>query len=230
MTEKIASTFPAALQMMPGEYFAYAALTLFIGNTLLFLVVQICGKKDNSWIDVMWSLSFCFPQITIWILRLVNGYGLNLRMIIITALAIVWALRLSLHIGIRHTSEDYRYKEMRENWTAEGCYYLKAFGYVYMLQGLFSVINASSLYYVNLWSIKEDNTLFVTDYIGIAIWVIGFIIEWLSDQQLTWHLARKKQPGEGKFIKTGLWRYSRHPNYFGEVVMWYGIALIACSM
>ena len=43
-------------------------------------------------------------------------------------------------------------------------------------------------------------------------------------------MAKKRQPGEGKFIKTGLWRYSRHPNYFGETVMWYGIALIACSM
>ena len=111
-----------------------------------------------------------------------NDYGLNLRMIITTAICTIWALRLSIHIGVRHKSEDYRYKEMREGWEAGGCYYLKAFGYVYMMQGLFSIFNASSLYFINLWSIGGDDNLYWTDFVGIAIWFIGFVIEVASDQ------------------------------------------------
>lgn len=182
----------------------------------------------------MWSLSFIFPQVTIIIIRAVRAQGVNARMILADVICLVWALRLSLHIWIRHKSEDYRYKEMREGWESKGCqpfgYHIRAYCYVYLMQGFFSVINASSLYFINLWSKGSDNALQVTDYVGAAIWLIGFVIEWLSDHQLTVHLARKKKPGEGKFIKTGLWRYSRHPNYFGEAVMWYGVALIACSM
>lgn len=123
---------------------------------------------------------------------------------------------------------------MREGWEAGGCqpvqYYIKAYGYVFLMQGIFSLINASSLYYINIWSIKDDNTLFWTDYAGAAVWLLGFMIEVCSDRQLTVHLAKPRVPGQGKFIKTGLWRYSRHPNYFGEAVMWYGIAIMACSV
>lgn len=68
-----------------------------------------------------------------------------------------------------------------------------------------------------------------TDILGLTIWVLGFAIEVFSDAQLASHLARPK-PGTGKFIKSGLWRYSRHPNYFGECVMWWGLWIIACGV
>ena len=74
-----------------------------------------------------------------------------------------------------------------------------------------------------------DNTFTVFDIIGAVVWASGFAIEVLSDYQLASHLANPK-PGTGKFIKSGLWRYSRHPNYFGEAVMWWGIFLIAVNM
>ena len=108
-------------------------------------------------------------------------------MIIATALTCIWAARLSFHIWYRHKSEDYRYKEMREGWEEKGGgpgsfgYYIRAYGFVYLMQGIFSLINASSLYFINLWSIGGDNDLYPTDYIGIALWVLGFAIEVLSD-------------------------------------------------
>ena len=67
------------------------------------------------------------------------------------------------------------------------------------------------------------------DFLGIAVWLIGFLFEWIGDEQLKIHLA-DKSPGKEKFIKWGLWRYTRHPNYFGEAIAWWGIYLIACSV
>jgi len=68
-----------------------------------------------------------------------------------------------------------------------------------------------------------------TDIVGTLVWIAGFLIELNADSQLKNHLAFP-QPGTGKFIKSGLWRYSRHPNYFGEAVLWWGIFIIACGM
>lgn len=67
------------------------------------------------------------------------------------------------------------------------------------------------------------------DFIGISVWLFGFIFEWVGDDQLRRHLA-DKTPGKEKFIKWGLWKYTRHPNYFGESVLWWGIYLITCSV
>ena len=73
------------------------------------------------------------------------------------------------------------------------------------------------------------NEIFITDIVGLAVWVAGFLIEIMADKQLSDHLANPA-PGTGKFIKSGLWRYSRHPNYFGEAVMWWGLWIIACGL
>jgi steroid 5-alpha reductase family enzyme len=97
------------------------------------------------------------------------------------------------------------------------------------LQGILSIVNNSALLFINIFSDSSDSNLYALDYIGLAIFVMGFAIEVISDFQLASHLANPK-PGTGKFIKSGLWRYSRHPNYFGEALIWWGIWLIACSV
>ena len=103
-------------------------------------------------------------------------------MIIVSALVLVWAVRLAIHIGMRKNGqEDYRYKKWREDWQAEGqCnYYLKAFFIVYMLQSVFSIIVNSSALFVNIFSI--DNDIEWTDYLGIIVWLAGFLIEVIAD-------------------------------------------------
>merc|ERR1712086_601745 len=124
------------------EFILAPLVTVFAGNMLLGVIVQICGKKDNSWIDSWWSISFLLPNIAVLILRAVKGtdeYAITPRMWLITACVLVWSLRLSIYIFIRHKSEDWRYKQMREAWTAQGqcVYYAKAFGSIYFGQGLF---------------------------------------------------------------------------------------------
>lgn len=148
-------------------------------------------------------------------------------MILNAVLVSIWAFRLAYHIGVRHTKEDYRYQDMRNKWTKEGNYYLKAFVYVFMLQALFSVIsNAASLYTTIFTS---NNNLDWTAYVGAAIWLFGFVFECVGDAQLKAHLADKTE-GKKKFITWGLWRYTRHPNYWGECLLWWGIWVIACGI
>jgi len=96
-----------------------------------------------------------------------------------------------------------------------------------MMQGLFSVIINIPAQYITIYTSSSD--LLWTDYAGVAVWLIGLLIEMIADMQLTRHIA-DKTPGKGKFIRWGLWRYSRHPNYFGEAMLWWGVWLMCCSL
>lgn len=243
---------------MPYGFFVWPLVALFGGNILLGVWVQLFGKKDNSWIDAWWSMSFLVTNIVVLILRATHGvelpgegnmYAITPRMWLITSCVACWALRLSTYIWWRHKREDYRYKDMRERWSEQGTcvYYTKAFTFIYIGQGLFSFINNGSVLFVNIFSSGADlvvdyrgdsavpkivpfnHSLTWLDYVGAFVWLSGFLIEVMSDRQLANHLANPK-PGTGKFIKSGLWRYSRHPNYFGEAVMWWGLFLIALNL
>lgn len=143
---------------LPSEVFLWPLLSIFGCNILLGIIVQIFGKKDNSWIDAWWSLSFLIPNVVVLVIRASQPYPynrINLRMWLITACVAIWALRLSSYIFKRHKREDYRYKEMRERWTEQGTavYYLKAFGFIYIGQGIFSFINNAGPLFVNIWSV-----------------------------------------------------------------------------
>lgn len=181
--------------MLPNDFIIWPLVTIFAGNLLLGIIVQICGKKDNSWIDAWWSMSFLLPNIVVLIVRASYGYYVSLRMILITTCVGLWALRLSIYIFIRHKREDYRYKDMRERWTEQGTcvYYAKAFGFIYFGQGFFSLINNAGVLFVNIWSVgfvanmeklrvEPDMRLTVFDYIGAGIWLMGFLIEVMSDR------------------------------------------------
>jgi len=150
------------------------------------------------------------------------------RVILNVVLIGVWALRLGLHIGLRHKGEDFRYVEMRSNWMKHGiaAYYILAFTNVFMLQGFFSLVVNSASLYSTIYT--GSNSLLWPDYLGLAIWVVGFTVEVVGDEQLKWHI-KDQTPGKKKFITWGLWRYTRHPNYFGEAVLWWGIWIIACG-
>lgn len=208
-------------------YFYVPVLVVIIGNILLFLFCQI--KEDNSYIDTFWGISFITPMISLAIILSVNGKEIHPRQIVVFFLNLIWAMRLAIHIASRHNGEDFRYAEFRRDWMEGGLfsYYIQAFFKVFMLQAVFSIlINAASLY-VCIYT--ATNRLIWLDFIGVAVWLFGFVFEVVGDEQLKTHLA-DKSPNKEKFIKWGLWRYTRHPNYFGEAVLWYGIWLIACSL
>ena len=202
-----------------------------MGNFFFFLFCQY--KKDNSYIDVFWSLTFVWPALALLGLRLFNenDEDPDARCYLTFGLVLIWALRLSIHIGVRHRGEDFRYQDMRKRWNEVGGYwgYLwRAFLYIFMGQGVFSVITNAAALYVYIYS-NSGTKLIWSDFVGAAVWLFGLAFEWVGDNQLKNHLA-DKTPGKKKFIQHGLWRYTRHPNYFGECVLWWGIWLIACSV
>ena len=99
---------------------------------------------------------------------------------------------------------------------------------MFVIQFIASILTNSSALFVNIYS-EGDYSFFFTDALGLIVWFIGFYIEVDSDSRLKSHLANPK-PGAGKFCREGWWKYSRHPNYFGECVMWWGIYIIACGV
>ena len=205
-------------------------LIILTTNTLFFFFCQY--KKDNGWVDVLWGITFIIPLAALLAFRSsMEGYQPDLRCWLVVALVTIWAVRLSTHICLRHKGEeDFRYQNFRREWTQAGGqvgYYWRAFLYVFMLQGAFSLIVNSAALYVVIYSKGEQLTLI--DLVGCCVWAIGFLIEWIADEQLKQHMADKSK-GKSKFIKWGLWRYSRHPNYFGEALLWWGIYLLAIQV
>jgi steroid 5-alpha reductase family enzyme len=185
--------------------------------------------KDNSWIDTFWGLTFIEPVVALIIMKAARGEVIPARTWLILGMVLCWGLRLALYIGLRHKVEDFRYQDMRKRWMEGGycAYVTKAFFYIFMAQGIYSMIcNAACLYVVIA---GPDEALQWNDYVGLGVFLFGFICEVWGDMSLRAHLA-DQTPGKGKFCKRGLWRYSRHPNYFGEAVLWWGPYIVACSV
>ena len=194
----------------------------FIEPAILVLVYMTFGYilslilKDNSIADVMWGLGF----ILIAYFTLIRTDLYTTGQILVTGLVTIWGVRLSLHIWARKRGEDPRYKKWRKEWKF---FKIRSFLQVWMLQGLFMLLIATSIIFVNTSTI-EITEIFM--YSGALVWLIGFLFEAIGDAQLKEFLARKRRK---KLMTEGLWKYTRHPNYFGEAVQWWGIFIIAAS-
>lgn len=186
--------------------------------TFVFFLAQL--KRDNSIVDIAWGLGF----IIIALFTFFTFGSFLERQVLITLLTVLWGLRLSIYILIRNKGrgEDYRYKEMRKSWGASAS--LQAFFKVFMLQGLLMTVIAFPIITVN-YSYALELTIF--DYFGLGLWCFGFVMESIADYQK--HVFKSAPANKGKVLTTGLWEYSRHPNYFGESMMWWGMYFIAVS-
>ena len=189
---------------------------VFIYMTLFFIVAQIV--KNNSIVDMGWGLGF----VVIAVYTLVISGNYNSRAIIVTVLVSIWGLRLFYHILKRNLGkpEDFRYVAMRKSW---GKWVIpKSFLRVFMLQGALMLVIA---YPIIMNNTTDNGSLTILEIIGLAIWIVGFIFEALGDKQLRDFISDKKN--KGHIMKDGLWKYTRHPNYFGEATMWWGIFIIS---
>ncbi len=197
---------------------ATIALVVFFYMTLIFIFALI--RKDNSIVDFFWGLGF----IVVTLYSLWENPVLDFRKFIVSLLVIIWGLRLSLHIYLRNKDkpEDFRYANWRKKWKY---FELRSFFQIFMLQGLLMLIISSPVVYINFYSAGTPG---IWDSLGLITFGLGFLMEAIADYQLT--VFRKDPHHKEKIITSGLWRYSRHPNYFGEALVWWGLSFYALSL
>jgi steroid 5-alpha reductase family enzyme len=201
---------------------------IFIISGLLVSIYVLSGwllsllLKNASIMDVMWGSGFV---ILVWFYFFNTPDGLVSRKVLISSLITIWGLRLSIYIFVRNRGkgEDYRYKNWRIH-NGKKWWWLSFFK-VFLLQGILLWIISMPL--LGSQIAGKNHPIWLIDLIGTFIWIIGFLFESIGDYQL---LAFKSIPSnKGKTFDDGLWKYSRHPNYFGEALQWWGFYLIAAA-
>jgi steroid 5-alpha reductase family enzyme len=206
--------------------FLLAASILAMYTTVMFAIAII--KRDNSIADIAYGLGFMLVAVCLYTNQDITP---SIRSGLVTLFISLWALRLAYRIGRKNWGkpEDFRYAAWRVEWSKKGQVYLllRSFLQVFVLQGLIIFIVVLPGILANT---PQTDTLKWYNLVGAGIWVFGFIFESVGDAQLDRFLKLKKA-GKVKtnIMKTGLWKYTRHPNYFGESMQWWGLALI-CLM
>lgn len=207
------------------QLFIYSGLIIFAYFLVFFVMAQI--KKNNSIVDIGWGLGFVIVAVATFLISYLESNQLNWPSLVVTVLTAIWGLRLFFYISIRNWNkpEDYRYVNFRKQWGTKFVA-LKAFLQVFMLQGIFMFIISTSIILTNVYPKPTlDTSSTVLIILGILVWVVGFIFEAVGDAQLK---TFKKDPmNKGKIMSSGLWKYTRHPNYFGEALMWWGIFFVS---
>ena len=146
--------------------------------------------------------------------------------VLVTALVIIWGMRLSFYISRRidrSPSEDARYAAMRKTWRSNVA--VNAYLRIFVTQTLLALIVSGSVIFSNLAPAADIGVFAIT---GAVVWFIGFLFESIGDAQLRRHLANPSN--KGKLMTSGLWHYTRHPNYFGEALQWWGVFVVALSV
>jgi steroid 5-alpha reductase family enzyme len=199
-----------------SQVFLTAACVLVIYMLCIFLLAL--RLKDNSIVDIAYGLAF----ITAASAAAFAEEASHPRFILLYTMVILWGLRLAVHLLFRKRGhgEDFRYRKWREEWGSS--FLIRSFFQIYILQGIVVLIVASPVLHT---AARPGAPLGALDLAGVCIWTAGFLFEAVGDWQL---LRFKRDPlNKGKIITTGLWRYTRHPNYFGECSLWWGVYLVA---
>lgn len=205
-----------------GNLICIALVSLLACCTIMFLV-WIWAKKINnaSLVDVFWALNF--PVITIITFLLAEG-DLTRKMLI-CSIFLIAELRLGLHLWQRVFShlgeEEGRYQELRSSW---GKHADRNFLIFFQFQAISNVILAVPFFIITANVSPQISTL---EYVGCALWLVAFVGELIADRQLA---SFKKDPkNKGKVCESGLWYYSRHPNYFFEWLIWVAYFIFALA-
>ena len=199
---------------------AVELVAVLVFMAIAFAIGERIKRYDVA--DIAWGLVFIVIAVT----GSIVGAGDGGRQLLVNTLVIIWGLRLAGHIFTRFRrkhEEDRRYTEMRSSFSAHpiALPYLR----IFLTQGLLALIVTLPVTVVNSTSLAGFDHLIG---LGAVVWLIGFFFETVGDAQLTRFLANPAN--KGTLLTSGLWRYTRHPNYFGEITQWWGIGLIALGV
>ena len=197
--------------------FLVSIITIVTLSIFWYVISLVRGRNDVA--DIGWGTYFIGLALVHFIM---NKPAVDLRIIPII-LVLVWGIRLSSHILARHvrTTEDARYVAWRNAWGNGWYFYARSFVQVFLLQGILAMIIATPVILITAQVIPLN---LVWVIIGTIVWIGGFVCESVADAQLKTFLVNPQN--KGHIMQSGLWKYSRHPNYFGEVTQWWGIFII----
>nr|WP_300004998.1 DUF1295 domain-containing protein [Tissierella sp.] len=194
-------------------------ISLWVFFTIAFFIAQ--AKENNGLQDIAWGLGFVIAALYSYFLSKTE----SLNGLIITIFVVLWGGRLAYYLFKRNwnSEEDRRYVAMRKRWKAAGDNVkVTAYFKVFMFQMLLLIIIVQPVLLANT---RNGNGLKLINYVGIAVWLIGYFFEVVGDAQLK--KFKGNPANKGKLMTEGLWSLTRHPNYFGESAMWWGIFLIS---
>ena len=195
----------------PMPVFVFCAMLAFIINWLAFIPAKIYDTEH--FFDLTGSITYLVVIISA--VKL-SGEPTT-RALLVASMVIIWAVRLGsfLFTRIQYAGKDDRFDVIKAN--------TYRFFLTWTLQGLWVVLTAACA--LAIITGGNDKPIGLLGFMGIALWFIGLLIEVIADSQKS--AFRKNPENQGKFIKEGLWAWSRHPNYFGEILLWIGVALLA---
>ncbi len=204
----------------------FLSIYLSAGLLILILVTLLWGLsvilRDVSIVDLFWGAGFV---TLVWFYFIFTPDGFTTRKWLIAALATIWGGRLTIYLFWRNwgEGEDFRYQNFRRNGGPN--WWWRSLIVVFYLQGAVMWVVSAPLLAAQISPTPTQLT--ILDFAGIIIWAIGLFFEAVGD----WQLARfKANPAnQGKLLTTGVWRYTRHPNYFGDAAQWWGLFLIAAA-
>ncbi|HUO75826.1 MAG TPA: DUF1295 domain-containing protein [Candidatus Paceibacterota bacterium] len=198
---------------------ALAGLIVFWLMLGLFLIAA--ARHNAGVVDIGWG----FAVVTAVVAAYLWQQPVGLRAVLVLVLVAVWGMRLVTHVVMRDwgSPEHWRYARLRTAWG--NWYVLRSFVSVFALRAVMLVLVAAPA----LWVVTFGGPMSTwVDYFGLVVWVIGYAFETIADFQLMRFM--KTPSNHGRMLMDGLWHYSRHPNYFGELMMWWGIWFIALSV
>ena len=202
------------------EVFLYALIPIL---SLMFVLWIISIFITNvSIVDIFWGFGYTLSATTYFVF----GEGNPERKWLVFILVLIWGLRLTIYLGWRNIGkgEDFRYKEFRKNY-GENRYWWISFFQTFLLQGVLMWL--ISLPLLAAMHLSPDTSLGWLDAISVLIWIIGFTFETGGDLQLA--RFKRKPENKGKVLDRGFWRYTRHPNYFGDAAVWWAFALFSMA-
>ncbi len=190
---------------------------LLVWATVWYAISRGAQRMDVA--DIAWGLGIAAVALLTWA---TSDNPSNARSLLMTGMVTVWGGRLAWHIGRRNAAkpEDARYRKWREEWGDH--VHIRGFLQVFLFQSLLMAVVVLPVWVVNA---GEPTPIGWVGVAGAVIWLFGFLYEWVADRQLAQFLS--DPANKGTVLNTGLWGRSRHPNYFGEVVLWWGLGIMA---